>query len=284
MLSDDLPAVGSMVNDNNEAIDVDRQPWHFDDEALPSDEDTLVIASPLADIGSTYEPEVEEPLTGIVPVVQEDVVPPFDAPVRGIAPAPVSPRCEHRSGVATATTRTTERIAERPAFVAAPGASAGETRARHRRVVPKGATCASQSALGSSWASSPCFVFRPATWRRWPLRSSSLSSLPPRPSLLFGAQYHPATLLGLVATMSLMIETYNKGVAALPLVVVILVVANFCVVHGRSRTGRRSGGRRHFDGVRLYLDRCLWVLCRPAARPACFPIERASPSSWPQSS
>ncbi len=41
------------------------------------------------------------------------------------------------------------------------------------------------------------------------------------------AQYHPATLLGLVATMSLMIETYNKGVAALPLVVVILVVATF---------------------------------------------------------
>ena len=41
------------------------------------------------------------------------------------------------------------------------------------------------------------------------------------------AKYHPATLLGLVAILSLMIETYNKGVAALPLVLVMLVAASF---------------------------------------------------------
>jgi phosphatidate cytidylyltransferase len=41
------------------------------------------------------------------------------------------------------------------------------------------------------------------------------------------AQYHPATLLGLVAVLSLMIETYNKGVAALPLVLVLLVAGSF---------------------------------------------------------
>jgi phosphatidate cytidylyltransferase len=41
------------------------------------------------------------------------------------------------------------------------------------------------------------------------------------------AQYHPATLLGLVATVSLMVETYNKGVAALPLILVLLVAATF---------------------------------------------------------
>jgi phosphatidate cytidylyltransferase len=35
------------------------------------------------------------------------------------------------------------------------------------------------------------------------------------------AQYHPATLLGLVAVLSLLIETYNKGVAALPLVLLV---------------------------------------------------------------
>jgi len=34
--------------------------------------------------------------------------------------------------------------------------------------------------------------------------------------------YHPATLLGLVATVGLMIATYNKGQAALPLVAVLL--------------------------------------------------------------
>jgi phosphatidate cytidylyltransferase len=41
------------------------------------------------------------------------------------------------------------------------------------------------------------------------------------------AQYHPATLLGLVATVSLMVETYNKGVAALPLILVMLLAATF---------------------------------------------------------
>ena len=41
------------------------------------------------------------------------------------------------------------------------------------------------------------------------------------------AQYHPATLLGLVAVISLMVETYNKGVAALPLVLVLLVAGSF---------------------------------------------------------
>jgi len=40
--------------------------------------------------------------------------------------------------------------------------------------------------------------------------------------------YHPVTLLGLVATVSLMVATYNKGEAALPLVLVLLVV--FCFI------------------------------------------------------
>jgi CDP-diglyceride synthetase len=37
------------------------------------------------------------------------------------------------------------------------------------------------------------------------------------------AAYHPVTLLGLVAAVSLMIATYNKGSEALPLVIVLLV-------------------------------------------------------------
>ena len=42
MLSDELPPVGSMVNDNNDLIDTERQPWRFDPDDLP-DDDTLVI-------------------------------------------------------------------------------------------------------------------------------------------------------------------------------------------------------------------------------------------------
>jgi phosphatidate cytidylyltransferase len=41
------------------------------------------------------------------------------------------------------------------------------------------------------------------------------------------AHYHPATLLGLVGVLSLMFETYNKGVSALPLVLVLLVAGCF---------------------------------------------------------
>src|ERR1700735_5005447 len=48
VLSDDAPAVGSMVNDNNEQFDVERQPWHFGETELPGDEDTLGISAPLA--------------------------------------------------------------------------------------------------------------------------------------------------------------------------------------------------------------------------------------------
>src|SRR6202000_3244287 len=51
------------------------------------------------------------------------------------------------------------------------------------------------------------------------------------------AQYHPATLLGLVAVLSLLIETYNKGVAALPLVLVLLVAGSFIWYPARVAAG-----------------------------------------------
>ena len=53
------------------------------------------------------------------------------------------------------------------------------------------------------------------------------------------AQYHPATLLGLVACLSLAIETYNKGVAALPLVLVALGGRLVRLVPGPGGTGGR---------------------------------------------
>jgi phosphatidate cytidylyltransferase len=53
--------------------------------------------------------------------------------------------------------------------------------------------------------------------------------------------YHPVTLLGLVATVSLMIAAYNKGEAALPLVIVLLLV--FCFIW-------HLAGVEHTDAVR----------------------------------
>jgi CDP-diglyceride synthetase len=46
-------------------------------------------------------------------------------------------------------------------------------------------------------------------------------------SVLRRAGYHPATLLGLVGTISLMIGAYDKGVAALPLVLVLITAFTF---------------------------------------------------------
>jgi CDP-diglyceride synthetase len=43
-------------------------------------------------------------------------------------------------------------------------------------------------------------------------------------SVLRGAGYHPATLLGLVGTVSLMVGAYSKGIAALPLILVLITV------------------------------------------------------------
>jgi CDP-diglyceride synthetase len=43
-------------------------------------------------------------------------------------------------------------------------------------------------------------------------------------AVLRGAGYHPATLLGLVGTVSLMVGAYSKGIAALPLVLVLITV------------------------------------------------------------
>jgi CDP-diglyceride synthetase len=46
-------------------------------------------------------------------------------------------------------------------------------------------------------------------------------------AVLRRAGYHPATLLGLVGTVSLMIGAYTKGVAALPLILVLITVFTF---------------------------------------------------------
>ena len=57
--------------------------------------------------------------------------------------------------------------------------------------------------------------------------------------------YHPATLLGLVATVSLMVATYNKGQAALPLVPCCWSpVACVWYLVGVERERRRARGQR----------------------------------------
>ena len=99
------------------------------------------------------------------------------------------------------------------------------------------------------------------------------------------AQYHPATLLGLVAVLSLMIETYNKGVAALPLVLVLLVAGSFIWYLARVEPAADPVSGIVLDRLRLRLGRRA-----SAPSPRCCSTRTssrtatASRSSWPRSS
>jgi CDP-diglyceride synthetase len=238
MLSDDAPAVGSLVNDNNEQFDMERQPWHFEDEDLPGDDDTLVIPSPLAEPEPTPAPPVE-PVVERAPVRVTNVEPLPDDGIRGIAPTPVAPE---------ASTAAASRL--RPPEP--PLTQAREPRSSRRKVTTTstngngngngtGPTNGDGSGSGTRGRDMRVAIGSGIVLGVLALICFKLGNLPSLIIVLVvvilmaaeafaafrRAQYHPATLLGLVATVSLMIETYNKGVAALPLILVMLVAATF---------------------------------------------------------
>jgi CDP-diglyceride synthetase len=242
MLSGDVPAVGSMVNDNNEQVDMERQPWLFEDEELVGDDDTLVIPSPLADLEPTPAPDpvtqVQEPVTRASRVRITDVEPLPDEGIRGIAPTPVAPE---------ASTAAASRL--RPPEP--PLAQPREPRSSRRKVAqvdpsPTGTNGTNGNHAEGSGGGTGGRDMRVAIGSGVALAVVALIcfKLGNLPSLIIvlvvvllmaaeafaafrRAQYHPATLLGLVATVSLMVETYNKGVAALPLILVMLLAATF---------------------------------------------------------
>jgi len=229
MLSDELPAVGSMMNDNNDLVDVERQPWRFDTDAMPSDEDTLQIAPDF---------------------------PPDPMPVRVVPSAPYVPAgpavptgptgpAGDPGDVASPVTRRPLRRPSRPGArgpdsrLSPPEASQTRARApRATRLSDEGLNGNSGGTRGRNmqlaWGSG--IVLGLAT-----LLCAHFGNLPSMVLItiviLFAAaegfaafrtaKYHPATLLGLVGILSLMIETYNKGVTAQPLVLVMLVAATF---------------------------------------------------------
>ena len=293
MLSDEAPPVGSMMNNNNDIVDMERQPWLFDTDDL-SDDDTLVI-----------EPDrpPETPRPASLPRLPTWLGSPSTTPV---GPAPIGPAsagrprrsgigrvCAGRSGVGRACIR---RIGARqsrsglgrsrlgrigigrtasagPAPVSAASPRPVPTMAVPIVAIPSASVEPRPGSPRPAWSPrcrhSPACGHRgrPASTRRAPTPTpagppgrnmqlawgsgillgvvallcahfGSVSSMVLiTVVVLFAAaeafaafrtaKYHPATLLGLVAVLSLMIETYNKGVAALPLVLVMLVAASF---------------------------------------------------------
>ena len=83
------------------------------------------------------------------------------------------------------------------------------------------------------------------------------------------AGYHPATLLGLVATVSFMVAAYAKGIAALPLVLVLVTVFTG-LVPGRRRAGI-AGGRHRRHPVHVGWVSLLGAYAGLLLSPSAFP-------------
>jgi CDP-diglyceride synthetase len=238
MLSDDQPAVGSMVNDNNEQVDVERQPWHFEPVDLGSDEETLIIASPLSETPAddVYEPDAdrwaaEAAATQAVPVSSSPVRPEATAAAASRLSPPEPPEPKVRSPRSS-------RI--RPGSRNS-GNGNGSRSGAGSRTATRSRTSTNGHDPGTSGRDMRVAVgsgvllgvVALACFKGGNLPAVMISTLvvllasAEAFAAFRRAQYHPATLLGLVAVASLMIETYNKGVAALPLVMVMLVAASF---------------------------------------------------------
>ncbi len=210
MLSDDLPAVGALLSEQLEAADDERQPWHFESD------DTLVIAP---EPGLEPEP-VPEPAT---PPADESLE--TDNGVAARIPSPVA---------AAASTAAASRLS--PPVPPEPKTRAPRTTRSGGPVRTGNVSTAGTGgrdmrvAIGSGVllgvAALVCFAFGTVT-SMVIVTVVLLLAAAEAYAAFRRAQYHPATLLGLVAALSLVVETYNKGVAALPLVLVLLVAGSF---------------------------------------------------------
>ena len=225
MLSDDLPAVGALLGEQREEVDVERQPWHFESD------DTLVIPP---------EPGLE-PGPGAEPLVR--------ARAGAGARADRAGRTTARARVRAGGGRAASGVAGdggglgRGGVAARPTPAAGAQGPRHADVAraPGTPRTGNVSTAGTSGRDMRVAIgvgvlfgvvglacFAAGTVATVILVTVVVVLATAEAYAAFRrAQYHPATLLGLVAVVSLMIETYNKGVAALPLVLVLLVAGSF---------------------------------------------------------
>lgn len=243
----------------------DRQPWVFDlpgsrdsellDEDGSWDEDSEEGWEDL-ELGSapSWSAEVDDPITAVLPAVRRDEpeAPPtpgvddaFEEPAADAEPAgngpvidepdwggrdqqPEEPRQRFRSF------RPSERKPQPPA-AARPNPPRRPSPANRLRTPPRPASdeapprnvaAAIVSGLVLGALALICFKVGPAAAVALVTLVVTMAAAEAFAAFRKGG-YHPVTLLGLVATVSLMIATYNKGQVALPLVFVLLVVACF---------------------------------------------------------
>ena len=227
MLSEDLPAVGALVGEIEE-VDVERRPWHFESD------DTLVIApEPERVPPAAQEPEPQpqpQPEPEPEPATSEPAGPDGYEPV-GVTRVHPPPESTTAGSAAAAASRLSPPTPPEPRTRAARTSRVGGAGVRTGNVSTAGTggrdmRVAVGSGIILGIAALVCFAA--GTVATLILATLVVLLATAEAYAAFRrSQYHPATLLGLVAVLSLMIETYNKGVAALPLVLVVLVAGSF---------------------------------------------------------
>jgi CDP-diglyceride synthetase len=253
-LSGDLPAVGALLDEQQrEEADADRQPWHFESD------DTLVIPPEPGlepDLAAPEPPPEPELDTGprrrvsaaprrarqrreeaeTVGLNGPEAAPPDEpAAEPEQEPVGVSPRvasAETAAASAAAASRLSPPQPPEPKAARAPrtsrsnGVRTGNVRAAGTGTSGRDMRVA--IGIGVLLGAIGLICFAAGTVATLAIATVFVLLATAEAYAAFRrAQYHPATLLGLVAVLSLMIETYNKGVAALPLVLVLLVAGSF---------------------------------------------------------
>ncbi len=256
MLAGDRTGQGSLDNGPS-----DRQPWVFDlpgsgsgtrifgdAEEWDDDEawDDLAKGAP----GPSWVGEEDDgPITEVIPVVGgageplEELAPePFVAglPTTDEPPAPEdSPLIDDMDAAFEEPTsrlrsrRSEQRAAERPERRPAPPRRSATDRlrppsgAQPHEAPPRNVGLAILSGVVLGALALLCFKAGPAASVVLVTVVVSMAAAEAYAAFRQGG-YHPVTLLGLVATVSLMVAAYNRGEAALPLVLVLLLA--FCFV------------------------------------------------------
>jgi CDP-diglyceride synthetase len=230
MLSDDLPAVGALLGErDDEVVDVERQPWHFESD------DTLVIP-PEPGYGYEAVPEPEpDPVSARGAAHQPEHVlvqeTEYEAEFEPVDGGPRTPVGVTAATTAAAASRLSPPQAPEPKPRAARTSRSNGSTARTGNVSTAGTAGRDMRvAIGSGvlLGAIALACFAAGTVASMVIVCIVILLATAEAYAAFRrAHYHPATLLGLVAVLSLLIETYNKGVAALPLVLVLLVAGSF---------------------------------------------------------
>ncbi len=222
LLADDDTRVGALEETPVE----ERRPWEFDDlNAAVADEDRWEAEH---DVGSTAESwwdeedgAMAEPPAGAGPAV----APASPTPHVGAAPEEVE------RGVASISSSPLRPRRD-------PGASSALSGPRgplpRRNVVPPGAPAprsgrnlpvAIATGLGFALVAVLCFEAGTVATLVLVTVVVALAAAECYAALRRGGK-RPATLLGLVATVAIMVATYSKGIAAIPLVLVLVVITS----------------------------------------------------------